>query len=279
MSKTSIQCNVSEIRIRPSSIDTFYNCSYQWAKVFLEGKSSIPNARAAIGTAIHKAAEVMWTEAIETRSKDTNLTKMREAALQEFDLVKHDLQFDDGEDENTAAVEIIKGTDTFVEDIAPFSEIPIAVEQYLEIAITGHPLVRAIGGTVDYITSSSIADLKTSKKKATVANYNTQQSTYKLLALENGYNIKHNLIQNVVLTKKAVGQILPMNVNMDQSKMMINRLLDTVELFTEDRVPSEILFRGNPKYYLCSEKYCAFYNDCPYVKGDLPVEQPKVVKL
>lgn len=65
----TIQINVHDIIIRPSSIDTFFNCSYQWAKTFLEGVPSIPGNRAAMGTAIHKAAQVTWESSIKAGKK------------------------------------------------------------------------------------------------------------------------------------------------------------------------------------------------------------------
>jgi len=71
-----------KIIIRPSAIDTFLNCSYQWAKVFLEGVITIPSARAAVGTAIHKAAEVLWTESMKEKRKVTTESVALDAAME-----------------------------------------------------------------------------------------------------------------------------------------------------------------------------------------------------
>jgi hypothetical protein len=269
-----------DITIRPSSVDNFYQCAYQWGKVFLEGVTTIPGARAAIGTAIHRSAEVYWNEAIETGTVDDNLSKLTDAAMESWkEEAKKGIRFDDGENENTAASEIIKGTQTFVDDIAPYAQIPDAVEQRFSVDIH-HPLVKRVSGTVDYISKHTIADLKTSKRKPSPPNYTTQQSIYKYLAVANGHDIRHNLIHGVVLKAKPEGMILPMEPKVEQAKALVNGLLDTLDVIHQDIVPIETILRPNPKYYLCSPKYCSLYgNGCPATSGhDLPAK-PKTIKL
>lgn len=270
----TIQINITDpIVIRPSSIDTFFNCSYQWAKTFLEGVPSIPGNRAAIGTAIHRGAEATWTESIAKGKKVLNLTAATDAAVEEFEKLDQDgIQYDEDENKNSSIKEIVAGTTAFLDDIAVYVPVPIGVEERFTIEIADHPMVRAISGTVDYRGADTIADLKTSKRKATTSNYTTQQSVYRLLANENNANILHNNIQNVVLKKESEGQVLPIEVNVDQAKFMLNSMLDTLQVASEGRVALETLFRGNPKYYLCDKKYCAHYNTCPFVKGNDPIK-------
>lgn len=268
-----LQINVEDMIIRPSSLDTFANCSYQWAKVFLEGIPSIPGNRAAIGTGIHRGAEVLWSDAIHTGKKDLNLSMVADAAVEAYEEeFKKGVQLDEGETKSGAIDEVVAGSRAFIDDIAVYTQIPVAVEQRFTIDITGHALVKAVSGTVDYLGKDNISDLKTGKRKATPANYVTQQSIYKLLATENGHDVKYNTIQNVVLKKVPEGQVLPMQTNVDQAKFLVNNLLDTLTLAASDTVPLELLFRGNPKYYLCSNKYCNQYSTCPYVKGEITHE-------
>jgi len=262
-----IKINNESITIRPSSVDNFYQCAYQWGKVFLEGATSIPGARAAIGTSIHSAVETMWQDAIDTGSKDPNLSKMTDAAMESWkEEAQKGIWFDDGENDNTAAVEIVRGTQAFIDDIVEFTPIPNAVEQRFSVAIA-HTLVSRISGTVDYISNDTIADVKTSKRKPSVANYTTQQSIYKYLAQANGIDVKTNLIQGVVLRKSSAdGLVLTQPTDVPQAKALINNLLDTLDVIVQDVAPIETILRGNPKYYLCQEKYCSLYNDCPFVK-------------
>lgn len=255
--------------IRPSSVDTFLQCPQQWYQVFIKGRTSIPNARAAIGTAIHRGIEVMWTDAIKHNKKDPNISMMTDASIEAYkEEAQKGLQYDEDENENTAAAEIVKGTEAFVDDIVPFAAIPKAVEIRFEVPIANHPLINAVGGTIDYLEEDALADVKTTKRTPSTANYIIQQSLYKYLAVANGVKIEHNFIHGIVLTKQAKGTILALEPNVEMAKTAVNSILDTTEVLASDKINPDVLFRGNPKYYLCSAKYCAFYNECKFVKGE-----------
>jgi len=192
------------------------------------------------------------------------------------------LQYDEGEDANTAAVEIVKGTEVFVTDIAEFTPIPTAVETFVKIDITGHPLVKEVGGTIDYYSKeqATIADVKTSKRKPTISNYVVQQSIYKHLAEANDMPVRHNLIQSVVLAKREVsGSVLALEPQVDKAKYLVNHMLDKLEIVAKDIVPIEVLLPGNPGYYLCSGKYCAHYSTCPFVNGNAPAVKQQAIQL
>lgn len=264
----SIKINNTGITIRPSSIDTSMQCGYQWAKVFLEGVVTIPSSRAAIGTGIHAGAEKFWTEAMASSVKDPNLDMMTDAGIEAFrEELQKGMKFDDGEDKNTCEKEIVAGTQAFIDDIVPFLDIPTGVEQRFTIPIAGHPIVKEISGTVDYIVPGMIDDIKTSKKTPVASGYVIQQSTYKILAEANGHKITRNRIQGVVLTKQPKGTILELETNVEQAKYFINKLLDKIEYAAKDIVPIDALFSCNTKYYLCSKKYCSLHGSCPATKG------------
>ncbi len=276
----TIKINNEALRIRPSAVESFYGCAYQWGKNFLEGISSIPNSRAAIGTAIHAGAEVMWNEAIAKGEKDPNLSMMTDAAMEAWKEEKEKgMQYGDNEDEGSCAVEIIKGTEAFIEDIVPFTAIPKAVETFYKVDID-NPLVAELGGTIDYLGKSTIADIKTSKRKSGPEGHTVQQSIYTYLANANGEDIKSNLIQQVVLKKQPEGNILTLDPDIDQAKYLVNGILDTMELIHKDVAPIETILRPNPKYMFCSPKFCAHYNTCPAIKGNLsPDKVIQKVKL
>ena len=256
-----------DIRLRPSAVDGFFGCAWQWGKTFLEGVSSIPNSRAAIGTAIHAAAEQCWNESIAKGDKVTNLSTMLDAGMEAWkEEEAKGMNFGDGEDTNSCAAEIMAGTDSFIEDIVPFSKIPVATEEFFKIDIE-HPIITELGGTVDYITETTIADLKTGKRKPSVANYSTQQSIYKYLAEANGRTVNNNLIQSVVLKKVPEGMIIPMPTNVPQAKDLVNIILDTLDLVVLDVAPIETILRPNPKYMFCSQRFCEFYGKCPGTKN------------
>jgi len=268
-----------KITIRPSAVDTFSNCSRQWAMTFLGGVSSMPGARAAIGTAIHAAVEQEWREAIATKVKNFNVSAM--ADLAEAELIEMDqqgLNYDFGENLATATGTAAQGVRVFAEDIVPFTDIPVAVERRYSMDLD-HPVAARLSGTVDYISDDTIADVKTSKRKPVPQSYSTQQSIYKMLAEHNGRTVNHSMIQGVTLKAKPEGHILEMTIEPEKAKVAVNTVLDVTEVFHKQVVSPDVLFRGNPKYYLCSVKYCALYATCPYVQGKMETEAPKKVKL
>jgi hypothetical protein len=276
-----INWNGEKLRIRPSSVDGFSTCALQWAGYFIGGQRSIPGARAAMGTAVHLGVEEMWKEAIITKEKLPNLTMMKDAAVDEFVRLdqEDDLDYDSADNLDTATKAITGGIDAFVEDIVPFTDIPIAVEQRYTIKLE-HIMVSDLSGTVDYISPDTIGDVKTSKRKPVPSNYSTQQSIYKMLAQANGVNVKHNVIQGVVLKAKPQGHILELESNIPQAKHAINMMLDTLGIFHKDLMAPEILFRPNTKHFLCSPRYCSFYGKtCPATGGQARPVQVDVPKL
>lgn len=265
-----LKVNNESIRIRPSAVDTFYGCSWQWAKSFLEGVSSIPNSRAAIGTAIHKGIEASWQEAMSCGKAEHNVTMMLDAAMDEWkEETKEGVSFGNDETSSTCEREIKLGIEAWKDDISPFIAIPEGVEQFFKVDIS-NPFVTELGGTIDYIGHGIIDDVKTSKRKVTPSSYETQQSIYKYLAEANGKVVNHSRLQNVVLKKQPDGQILTLEPNVEKAKNLVNGILETLEVFHQGHVPAHVLFRGNPKYMYCSDKFCAHYDTCPFVKGKAP---------
>lgn len=263
-----IELKQTDIVLRPSSLDNFMNCSYQWAAVFLHGMITIPNSRAAIGTGIHAGIEQMWTQAIKDKEKDPYRDGMIDAAVEAFNEEdKKGMKYDDGESVNSCHGEIIGGIEVYIEESLPFLDIPDAVEERYTIKLD-HPIVKALSGTVDYIGGGNLDDVKTSKRKPVPSGFVIQQSIYKMLAEANGKKVERNRIQGVVLTAKPKAMILELEPDIPRAKYVVNTLLDTIETASKDLVPMETLFRCNTKYYLCSKKYCSLYGKCPATCGD-----------
>ena len=259
---------MDKIILRPSALDSSSQCPQQWYRTFILGGISIPNSRAAIGTAIHRGVEEMWTDSIKAKTKIASKGSMADAAMEAFiEEEQKGLVYDADESQGSCAKEIIIGLDTYVEDIVPWVVMPTGVEKRYSIEITDHPIVKGISGTLDYVEESRgiISDLKTSKRKHNVSNSSTQQSIYKYLVEENGIKVNVSNIQSVVLKAKPEGHVLDAQINITKAKAVVNSLLDTLEVLQKDIVDPDILFRGNPKYWLCSPKYCAFHSTCKFV--------------
>jgi hypothetical protein len=246
----------------------------------LEGHTSQTGSRAAVGTAIHKAAEVIWTNAIQTGKKDLNITKAQDAAVAEFDenCKKEPPKYLNSDTENSSRKLVSDGAGVFVDQIAEFTDIPRFVEKRYAVPISDHPIVKEIGGTLDYISDNTIADLKTSKRAIQTQNHVLQQSIYKFLAEANGHKIDYTLIQGIIFTKVPRGDISALDHNVPQAKYGVNVILDTLRAFYEGTNP-DVLFPGNTGYFLCSPQYCDFHPTCKFVQGDIviPVQDKPVL--
>lgn len=139
--------------------------------------------------------------------------------------------------------------------------------------IVDHPIVKEIGGTMDYIGTDPstgknyIHDIKTSKRKTEPSAYSLQQTIYSMLCEHNGIKIDKCYIQGIVLKASPEGSIQEVFINRPQVQRIIDSMLDVLDLYSLDIVDPDTLFGGNPKYYLCTNKYCNSFNTCSFVNG------------
>lgn len=268
----SIKLNNVGITLRPSSMIEGQQCRRRWALTHLEGRRRPQNSRANLGTAIHKAAETMWNEAIKTGVKDLDIEKATDCAIAKYDDMAKDEepQYFDKDTPDSIRSLIVSGVQVYMEDIADIADIPIAVEKRFSIPIDDHPIVREVAGTIDYLSYNTIADIKTSKRTITPQSHVIQQSIYKILAMANGYDIKFCLIHCVVFTKVNKGIILNLDYHTEQATYAISSTTKILDAFFHGTDP-DVLFPGNTGYYLCSQKWCGFHADCPFVHGNTKV--------
>jgi len=261
-----------KIRIRPSSIDNFFNCSAQWADTFIGGLEGLTGSRAAIGTAIHAGAETFWTGAMLSRKLEFNIDKIYDSCIASFFAEdSKGIKYSKGDTLDSCIAEIKAGILIYLNDIALNVPIPTSVERRFTVKID-HPMVADISGTVDYLHEGVInvlADIKTSKRKIVANSHTTQQSVYKWLVESNKINIDECNIHGVVLTKNPYSQILDLYPNINRAKHLINIMLDVLREYYDSGNP-EVLFRGNTKYHLCSSNFCASYDSCDYISSTNP---------
>lgn len=252
---------MEKIVIRPSSLATYVNCPYKWYLMVVEKQPVIPKPIMVAGTAVHKGAEVGYREKIDT-GKLPPVSVMKDAAVQEFqEKIKEAAT--EGEDINKYEKIVVEDIDLYQPKMEKVE--PKAVEEHFRVEFDSK-YVEALEGTADIILNRGIADIKTTNRKAVPSNYTLQLSAYALLFEKNkNKEITFAEIHNIVNGKEAL--ILPAPLSKQQVKFIINNLIDTIELMYEKDIKPEILFKGNPKSYLCSELYCDNYKTCPFVRG------------
>lgn len=252
------------ITIRPSSLSSFLNCPYQWMRVHLYGERTIPSARAVIGTSIHKSAEVMWNEAILTGKKDLNISKAEDIAVAEYEeLSKQDaISFDDVDPFDAARI-VASGAKAFMQDIAPITDIPDAVEKRYSFDL-GHNI--RVSGSCDYVKDNILGDIKSTKRKPATAHYLLQQSCYAILRDMNNEPTTTALIQAVVFGKETRGEVIELELDKAKAKYVVNHMAEKIKIWKQDVVDEKMLFGCNTEWYLCSPKYCSLHGKCPATK-------------
>jgi len=259
---------MEKIIIRPSSLATYINCPYKWYLQNVEGIQVIPKPVMVLGTAVHKGAEVGYTEKIQ-KGNLPPVDVLTDAAVEEFREKIKEADTTKEEDFNLNDYEkrVVTDVVNYRQNIMPYTQ-PKAVEKFYRLELSSKA-VEAIQGTADIILQdNTIADIKVTLRKAQPKHYIMQLSTYALLIekLDN-VEVKKAEIHNIVDTKLAA--VLPLELHKKQVKYIINNLIDTLEVMQEGKVAPEILFKGNPQSFLCDKKYCDFYDKCPFVKGKI----------
>lgn len=253
-----------KIIIRPSSISTFMNCPYKWYLHNVQGVPMIPNVKMVAGTATHKGAEVGYTEKIKT-GKLPPESVMKDAAVEEFhrQLKEEEAKVEEDEDVNEYEKIVVENIDLY----KPAMEAtqPKSVERHFKKPVESE-MVEALEGTADIIGERLVIDIKTTLRKAVPKDYTLQLSAYALLAEAEGIVVTMAKIHNIV-NGKAFYE-LPLKLEKERAQFLIDNLIRSVDEVLVKGVDPELVFRGNPTSFLCSEKYCTHYKECKFVKGE-----------
>jgi len=266
---------MKKIRIRPSSLSEFGSCAWKWYNKFILGKEEFTNSRAAVGTAIHKSAEMFWDECKETGNKDVSFLNLyMGAGLHQLEetLEKEDIKYSGKDDKDVLVKLVTSGVKAYFRDIVPFVNIPSDVELFVSVPVENNPYVYEIGGTCDqYSDKDNIADdIKTSSKTSYFSNHILQLSIYKFLIEKvKKKKLSRFRVQGVTLykTKEAEGCVIPILTNVDRAVYIIKNLLTTLKVLHSGEVDPKILFRGNTQHHFCNQMFCGNYRTCPFITG------------
>lgn len=265
---------MEKINLHPSGIGSYFECQYKWFRDNLYKPIRRVGYRANLGTGIHKAAELQYNESIKAGAYVPFKNEFEQAAVDTF---RECLQNDDvcDKDElNQSEVEltIAQAAKSYGSNIQHINnnKLPIAVEKQYYLKINSS-LIKGISGTLDIVGDSYIVDIKTMSKNKSVSGYLIQQGIYAFLRQSQGETVESLLIDKVILNNKKK---MCTREDMFEStykqtadvikyaKFLLNTLINNVEDFNKSG--NERLFIGNPHCWLCSKKYCPYYDECPY---------------
>ena len=261
--------------LRPSSIIGALNCPARWYLDFLaqDEPSKHPSA-ALVGTSVHKAAETYWRLCIAMKEKiPFDFQQLEFAAIKEFQIIEATDGVNWAQDHSmTQAIEQIKlGVKMYGEQIVPNVDVPLGVELRIEKPID-HPVISHIAGTIDAVYPDHIVDIKCrmGNRKKNTAEFTLQQTVYVMLARFAGHDIRESRIHQLLL-KSGVVHNEDCFINMPRVEYVISNLLERLEAVHNGLSP-DIAFSGNSNYFLCSGKWCDYWNGCKFARGKGVIE-------
>ena len=260
-------------RIRPSSVSSFAACNKSWYESYANDKNTtlaFTNSAAAVGTAIHAAVEHMWSDTMIKGVKHADFDGMYEAGkvafIGETNSIKTIFKYDKDMDEESCLDNIARGTRAYINDILPWIGIPSHIETRFSMPVVSKDFVE-LSGTVDYfdVKQCILADIKTSKRKVQAQSHVIQQSIYKYLVQKNGYTVNQSLIHAIIILKtECYGEILELQPDIPQALYVVDVLLKKLEAVNKYGLDPDVIFSGNNKHYLCTDKYCEHRPNCKF---------------
>ena len=266
------------IEIHPSGVSGFFDCAYRWFRDNLHKPIHRYGLAAHAGTGIHKAAELYYKESIAEQRwakprddfKGAAIDTLRAKIKDEAPADLHDVNLNDLEKQvGENALNYTRNACDLCS-----AQLPIDSERKYCVKIKS-PIIDCVSGTLDIVGKDYIGDIKTMSKAKNAASYAIQQGIYGVLRQNKGENVRDFLIHRVILPKNSIDCVsilasldnpfTPAGALIDKSKFYLNTIIQTCNEF--HKTGNELLFRGNPQSLLCSDKYCAYYNECKFRKG------------
>jgi RecB family exonuclease len=258
--------------IRASSLAELFDCPARWAAKHIDGLNSPRSAAAQLGTAVHAGTALFDTYRLPGGSP----ISIDDAAGAVSAAIHHPEEEVDWEDTapNDAERIALALHARYCAEIAPqqtYMGVEVKCEKLelpdLGIALTGTTdRVREVNGSL------GITDLKTGKAavgtdgKAVTKGHGVQLGVYELLA-ENAMSLRITAPAQIVgmnTGKTAAGQ----RVGTGEAPNARAALVGTEEspglLQHASRLIQSGAFYGNPKSYLCSERYCPKHPTCNF---------------
>lgn len=256
---------MSQIILSPSRINTFERCQLQYKYRYLEEKIKPPGVAAVIGISTHKAIELDLKSKLETgQLLEEDVLTDAAAQTVENEWSGGLVQDDDSPMEKGEIIdEAVSLVRCHHAEVAPAVE-PIAVERPFgvdvsaDIKLTGH---------IDVQEATAIRDTKTIKAKpgAIKGEHWVQAQLYAVGALVNDGKLPEKVkVDYLVKNKKAkVAVTHESEVTEQTAQRALDRLSITSRVIAR-AIDSGDFMPAPADSWACSDKWCGYYNECPF---------------
>lgn len=266
---------MENLLIRPSGVNSFFDCSYRWFRDTIHNPIRRVGLAAHFGTSLHKAGETYYSECIKTNKWEGYNSSYSDIVVETL----REKCKDDTPDDfvsmaqlNPLEKQLIGASKNYILNAKSlnFEKIPIAVEKTYKVEAKSLPIV--VQGTLDIVGSDYIADIKTMNKLNSPTKYIIQQGIYAYLREKNNEKVNNLLIHRVLSKGKDYVDcqsivdhtLFSMENIIEKSKFYLETIAKTYLTFI--KTGDESVFRGNPTSMLCSPKYCPYFEECKFSK-------------
>ncbi|MCP3967530.1 MAG: PD-(D/E)XK nuclease family protein [Lentisphaerae bacterium] len=260
--------------IHQSMINMASRCGEQFRRRYIEGEIILPSIAAARGTSVHTASEVNLTYKV-VNQVDMPLNDLKDATRDGYiDVIKDGIFLSKGEQPskksllNNGLNDALRCTEIYHQYVAPQIN-PIAVEQSFKIDIG---LDLPIAGRIDYQEQPIIGDLKTAARawpKGKI--FQELQPIFYSLAHEKLVGIRPEFVYNILIApRNKEGK--PTTAKYDEQRRVVTdqdyqMLIARIKVFLK-MLKAGIFLPADPSGWICSSKWCGYYQTCPYKKGN-----------
>lgn len=258
--------------LSPTQLGMYLRCGEQYRRRYIEGEKIPPGIAMIKGGSVHKGSEANFRQKIESQ-KDLPANEIKEVAAANFEG-----QISQGyilsPDENAVGVRkvlaeakdsTIRLVDVYASDIAPFV-MPEFVEnrQYIELPGNNYDLLSIIDVAT---TDKKIIDLKTtSRKKRQAEADDSDQLSWQAMAYRKltGEFPKGLKLEVMIDTGRNTGHQTLSTIRAEQDvQILLNKINAMIA-----GVKAGIFLPAEPGSWVCSHRFCGYWNTCHYVNRE-----------
>lgn len=256
--------------ISHSQLNMFCRCGEQYRRRYIEGERLPPGIALVRGSSFHKAAAHNFEQKKASRV-DLSADELKEFAVDAFDIAveKDGIALTDEERSAGVSMTLARARQSTAELVQLHREWqapdyqPVLVEHSVRIPVNAsHDLL----GIVDLLDDKHrVVDFKTAGRKQSQADVDatTQLTVYAATVTYATGTAPSELRFDVVVDKsKPERQVLTTTRCKADVQALSQRIATVADAITRGVFPPSL-----PGQWWCSQRFCGYYRDCPYVNG------------
>jgi len=236
------------ISISYSKITTYRMCGLCYYYRYIKKKIMPPSISQLTGSVFHKTYQFNFKQKMLT-NKDMPVKDLVDYYKREFDTHKQDLWWPKSVEEKEVFYEIAQNLR------------PLLVEELMPVIVSGKETFK-IWLKPDLFVKDDVIDYKISKRKK---DFDFNQLLLYSLAYQQKYGKKPDRLTFFRLIYTKTQEKFQVSTIDGKVEAQPTILLNEVNLVLKG-IKNGLFYPAPPDHWLCSERYCQYYEECPYGK-------------